>query len=130
MGARLRFWLQGLLVGLFALAVLPAPAENARAVIERAAFAAAYAMPDGTLPVLCDDHHADAPVGHGGHFASPACDACVLMAAPGLADQPFAPAGRRAAPVARDLHSPAAVGLAGHAWAPSRARAPPAILPA
>ena len=50
MGARLRHWLTGLLAGLFALAILVAPAQNARSVLERTAFLLAYALPDGSLP--------------------------------------------------------------------------------
>lgn len=128
MRARLRHWFQGLLVGLFALAILPAPAENARAVIGHAVFALAFAMPDGTLPVLCDEHPDSSGDGHGQQLSMPSCDACVLMAAPGLDDQPFLPVGRRAAPVARDRLQPADTGLPGRASAPPRARAPPSIL--
>jgi hypothetical protein len=83
----------GLLAGLFALAIVPAPAEHARAVVERAAFAIAYAMPDGTLPELCADHGGSAD-GHDRHLPRPACYACVLMAAPGLQAPPFALAAR------------------------------------
>lgn len=112
-----------LLTGLFALAIVAAPTLQARAHIERAVFAANYAMPDGTLPTICGGH--DQPVDQHRHH-TPDCSACVLMASPALSDHsPF---------VARRLEAPGSarfvldVVASGQpiAWAPHRARAPPA----
>ncbi|MBP7242963.1 hypothetical protein [Amaricoccus sp.] len=129
MGARLQFWLTGLIAGLFALAIVQAPGQHARAMAARTAFIAAYAMPDGAVPEICPGHalgDGGPADGHGRHLSAPACLACVLVAAPGLAPAAFPAAGRRGAPVAA---APCEVGpVAVHevAWAPHRARAPPA----
>lgn len=126
MGARLRYALNGLLAGLFALAMVAAPTEHARAVLERAAFAVAYAMPDGTLPELCSDHGEPAD-GHGQHLFAPACLACVIMAAPGLADRPSVTLNRAETPGRADLRIDDVTHRRQHAWALSHARAPPAV---
>ncbi|MEM9028747.1 MAG: hypothetical protein AAGC70_10310 [Pseudomonadota bacterium] len=70
------------LVALYALATLVAPwlhrsAANASPPVDLSA----YALPDGTLPVLCIGGNAasDTP-----HFDTAICDACLLSAAPGL----------------------------------------------
>lgn len=125
MGARLRRSLAALLTGLFALAIVVAPTAHARAVIGKALFVAAYAMPDGTLPDICG--HAGAPVEHHGqHRSAPACLACIIMAAPGLPDVPPAIAGRvMPAGVAPALHDRTVEGRQV-AWARQPARAPPA----
>jgi hypothetical protein len=121
--ARMRFWLSGLLVGLFALAIVPAPAQHGRAMLERASFVLAHALPDGSLPDLCADDPADP---HGRHLFGPACLACVLMAAPGLAVPPLAQPTRRATAVAANRPAPVAVAFRPARWTPLRPRAPPA----
>ena len=127
MGARGRFWLSGLLAGLFALAILPFPSLHSRAVLQRAAFAAAYAMPDGSLPELCSGHaRSGTGDGHGPHLGAAPCLACLVMAAPGLPPPPFAVSGRVGAPRTARLDAAAAPAAPGVAWAPQRARAPPA----
>lgn len=129
MDARLRFWLNGLLAGLFALAILPVPGQHARATVERIAFIAAYAMPDGTLPEICSGHGhpQDRPAdGHGQHPPIPDCLACVLMAAPGLAASPFLLPTPAVAPVDAGSGEIDAGPARGFAWPPHRARAPPA----
>ena len=124
MRTRLRFWLTGLLAGLFALAIVPAPAEHARAVLAQAVFVADYAMPDGTLPDLCSDH--GEPVdGHGRHLLEPACFACVIMAAPGLPIPCFIQAARIDAVAAADLRDRESVEALQAAWAARWARGPP-----
>jgi hypothetical protein len=126
MGAWLRFWLTGLLAGLFASAILLAPALQARMLIERATFVVAYGLPDGTLPELCSEHDRQSD-GHDRHAATSACSACVIMAAPGL---PY--------PSCLTVASTGPAALAEHvgndagpkpqlAWAPQRARAPPSV---
>ena len=118
-------WLKGLLAGLFALAMLSAPADQARSVLARAAFTVAYAMPDGALPDICGDH--GEPAGHGEHAGLPACLACILMTAPGLpAPAAVAPA-RMAAPAAAGLVAPDLPDPPAPAWQPRRARAPPPV---
>ncbi len=131
--ARLRLGLAGLLAGLFALAIVPFPALHASAVLERAAFAAAYAMPDGSLPEICSGHARPGDAagdaagdGHGGHLAAASCLACVVMAAPGLAPPPVLVRGRLGAPMAAARVAPDLPRGDGVAWAPQRARAPPA----
>jgi hypothetical protein len=123
MGSRFRRSLAGLVAGLFAFGIVVAPTAHARAVIGKALFVAAYAMPDGTLPHICG--HSE-PEDHGQHRFAAACLACVIMAAPGLPDAPLAIAGRvmpaGVAPVwrERDLE------VRQLAWARQPARAPPA----
>jgi len=123
---RLRAWLTGLLAGLFALAVLAVPGEHARMMLDRAGFALAYAMPDGTLPVLCTgtDSHDDGLPGSR-HGVAPDCLACVLLAAPGL--PPSAPplALRIAAPALADRVADRAPVPIRVAFARRHARAPP-----
>lgn len=59
---------------------------------------AAYALPDGTLPVICGHDDSGAPAGP---IASAAhCDACALAAAPGL---PPPPASALAPPLSRKV---------------------------
>jgi hypothetical protein len=126
-GATLRHWLTGLIAGLFALAVLPVPAEHSRAVIDRAGFALAYAMPDGTLPEICPDA-GDPGDRHGGtHLATSICLACVVMAAPGLAARARPAADRHLAPVPAQLSPGVAVATRGLSPVPRRARAPPLV---
>ena len=91
--AGLQRWLTGLVVGLLAVGGVLAPGQNARMVLERAAFAVAYAMPDGTLPDFCDSAGRD-DHGPAQHMLAAGCDACLLMAAPGLATNPPALAAR------------------------------------
>lgn len=124
MGARLRYVLNGLLAGLFALAMVAAPSEHARAVLDRAAFAVAYAMPDGSLPELCSDH-GEQTDGHGQHLIASACLACVIMAAPGLADRPSVTLSRPETAGRADLRSDDVTHRRQGAWASSHARAPP-----
>lgn len=128
MWTHLKLWLNAILAGLFALAIVPAPAEQARAVVERAAFALAYAMPDGTLPELCADHSGSSEE-HSQHLLTPACFVCVLMVTPGLPAPPFAPPAPIATAVAADRHDRNATGLRQVAWALQWARAPPLGLP-
>ena len=122
---RLRSCLTGLLAGLFVLAILPAPAQHTRALIERAAFALSYALPDGTLPALCSEHGAPSD-GHNRHVFAPACFACIIMSAPGL-PAPVTNLIRIGGGVAlaeyhvRDISAGCQIALASH-----RARAPPA----
>ena len=124
MRAIIRRSLAGLLTGLFAFAIVVAPAAHARAVIGKALFVAAYAMPDGTLPHICG--HSEPVEDHGQHRLATACLACVIMAAPGLPDVPLAIAGRvMPAGVAPVLHERDAEGRQV-AWARQPARAPPA----
>jgi hypothetical protein len=113
-----------LLTGLFAFGIVVAPTTHARAVIEKALFVAAYAMPDGTLPHICGSSE---PVeDHGHDRLAPACLACVIMAAPGLPDVPLAVADRvEPAGVAPELHGHDVGGRQGD-WARQPARAPPA----
>ena len=124
MGARSGFFSKALLAGLFALAMVSAPAEHARAVLGRALFVAAYAMPDGTLPDLCA-HEGGTEDEHGQHVVAPACLACVIMAAPGLADRPPAVPLRSATSAPLEFHAGNVIGWQETAWAPQRARAPP-----
>ncbi len=123
MRVRLRNWTMGLLAGLFALAIVPAPAEHARAVVERAAFAVAYAMPDGTLPDICGEH--DGSTGHEQHLLTPACYACVIMAAPGLVALPLAAATRVATALETVRHDRDTSWLRQFAETSRQARAPP-----
>jgi hypothetical protein len=100
------------------------PGLHARAVLERAAFAVAYALPDGSLPEICSGHDAEGD-GHARHLLAPACLACVLMAAPGHAASSFLVAERPDMPVAA---APQADGFApgrSLVWTPQSARAPP-----
>ncbi|MFO1142170.1 MAG: hypothetical protein U1E59_07235 [Amaricoccus sp.] len=117
-------WLTGLLVGLLALGGVLAPGQNARMALERATFALAYAMPDGTLPAFCEG--AGVPDGiPARHLASTACDACLLMAAPGLA---AAPVGCFARVCAAGVQQPVAPSPGAHRVAgagPPPVRAPP-----
>jgi hypothetical protein len=122
MGATLRSWLTGALAGLFVLAVVQAPAQHARVVAERAAFSAAHAMPHGTSSGI---HHDEASDGHGRHMLTPACFACVIMAAPGLPVASSAQASRIGV-AARVVDFGEAVAPREVGWAPQRARAPPA----
>ena len=125
-GTKSRAWLAGLLCGLFAFAGLAVPAQHARMVIERAALELAYAMPDGTLPALCDEGMG---MGHGPadpHAALPDCLACVLMGAPGLACAPLSKLARVGAPAAADDAVAPASLRRQFARAGRHARAPPA----
>jgi hypothetical protein len=125
MRARARFWLCGLVAGLFALAILPFPALHASAVLQRAAFAAAHAMPDGSLPELCSGH-APSETGDGQHLNAAPCLACLVMAAAVLPPPSFAIGGRARAPHAAWVDAAVAPAPPGLAWAAGRARAPPA----
>lgn len=117
-----RPWLHGLLAGLLALAAIAAPAQHERMMLGRAVAEPATAHGHGTHA----GHGAPAG-GHHEHLATPACFACVLMAAPGLPTAPFAGLVRFAAPEAArpEAHVPAAV--PGTARSARHARAPPAI---
>ena len=83
---------------------------------------AAYAMPDGTLPTICD--------GGGGHRPAPCpmhCPACLVAASPGLLVTPSAVGPARATLIAV-AEVPAGVSLPQGPRLPcERARAPPAI---
>ena len=83
---------------------------------------AAYAMPDGTLPQLCDGsdgHHPPSP-------GQPHCPACLVAASPGLLAPPLVVVGTTAAPGMR-LGLPAVdPPAAAPPWRPRLARAPPA----
>src|ERR1039458_10301819 len=50
--------------------------------IARSAELAQFALPDGTLPIICGQNSADDHGNSGEH--APCCDACCLTAAPGL----------------------------------------------
>jgi hypothetical protein len=125
--AGLRRWLTGLAIVLLVVGSMLAPVQNARMVLERAAFALAYAMPDGTLPLFCGgsdrEDHGPAP----SHLAGMSCDACLLMAAPGLAAPSPTPPARAALPVEPDpiAPEPPLCGVAGAG--PPPARAPPTL---
>ena len=120
-----RYWLQGLLAGLFALALALVPMQHARAMLDAALFALDYAMPDGTLPEICSGDHAP-DEDHGQHTAAPACLDCLIVT-PGLAGAPaIAPARSRVATAPGFDQERAEVGLQV-AWAPQRARAPPFV---
>ena len=126
MGASFRNLVQALIAGMFAFAMVLVPAQHARAVLERAVYVASYAMPDGTLPDICADGHSSAD-GHGGHVVAPACMACVVMGAPGLADPPSVVVARVVASTAARFASDCARNGLPVVWAPQRARAPPAL---
>ena len=123
--APIRFWLSGLLVGLFALATVPAPAQHARAVLERAIFVLAHAMPDGSLPDLCSDNSRSED-GRGQHHFAPACLACVLMAAPGLSVPSWVQPTRLATAAPADISAADAAAPHLPRRSPLRPRAPPA----
>jgi len=124
MGTSLRAWLAGHLVGLLALAAVAVPGQHTRMVLERATIEIAYAMPDGTLPVLCDaDDGKGAP--HGSHAVPPDCLACLLMAAPGLAPAPRPEPGRIATPTDAGPAGHTALARLDFAFPGQRARAPP-----
>jgi hypothetical protein len=127
MGAGARFWLSGLVAGLFALAILPFPSLHASAMLERAAFAAAYAMPDGSLPELCSGHAlSETEDGHGQHLNAAPCLACLVMTAADLPPPSYAVGGRAGAPLAAWVDAAVAPAPPALAWAARRARAPPA----
>ena len=44
---------------------------------------AAYILPDGSVPIICGDV-GNRDAGHGSKHTSPVCDACRLVAAPGM----------------------------------------------
>ena len=124
MGTSPRAWLAGLLAGLFALAAVAVPGQHTRMVLERATLELAYAMPDGTLPVLCAaEDGKGAP--HGSHTVPPDCLACLLMAAPGLAPAPLPEPARVAAPTAASPAVQVALARLELAFPGQRARAPP-----
>jgi hypothetical protein len=125
MGASSRNRLLALFAGLFALAMALVPAQHASAVLARAMFVASYAMPHGTLPELCADGHASAD-DHGQHILAPACMACVVMAAPGLANPPAVLVVRVSPSATAGFHAECSRTVLPSVWAPSRARAPPA----
>lgn len=123
MGGTVRYWLQGLLAGLFALALALVPMQHARAMLDAAFFALDYAMLDGTLPEICSGDHAPDD-DHGQHTAAPACLGCLIVT-PGLVGPPaIAPARSRVATAAGFGQERAEVALPV-AWTPQRARAPP-----
>jgi hypothetical protein len=124
MGARPRLALILLVAALFAAAAVSVPGIHTRAVIERAAFTLAYAMPDGTLPGICPDGAGISEVPDGHHAKAAACLACVIMTAPGFAPMALA-ALARLEPPDRVRLAPVAVAAAGLAWNPAHARAPP-----
>jgi hypothetical protein len=124
-GIRLRAWLTGLLAGVFALAALAVPAQHTRMTLERAALELAYAMPDGTLPVLCTGSEEDR-LRDTQHAVSPDCLACVLSVAPGLPHAAPPCAVRVGLPVAVDRVAHRAATPIRTAFARRHARAPPA----
>jgi hypothetical protein len=67
---------------------------------------AAYALPDGTLPTLCQDGE----TGKAPSVVSAACDACLLTAAPGLLPCETLASS---SPVYTDLILPAGDGVLG-----------------
>ncbi|HMQ93262.1 MAG TPA: hypothetical protein PKA33_17690 [Amaricoccus sp.] len=116
--------MQALLAGFFALAIVQAPALNARIVIERTVYALDYALPGGILPELCTD------VGHPAHddekhILTPACFACVLVAAPGLATAAPGEATRALFATDADFRIGRAIGRPQAASAAQLARGPP-----
>ena len=124
MDARLRYRLQGLLAGLLALALTLGPVQHARAALETAAYALAYAMPDGTLPEICSGDHAPGD-DHGQHAGAPVCVACLIVGLPALVAPPaVAPARSRMATAAGFGPGGADAGRQV-VWTLQRARAPP-----
>jgi hypothetical protein len=123
MGIGLRAWLAGLLVGLFALAAVAVPGQHTRMLLDRATLELAYAMPDGTLPMLCAaEDGSDVPHGHA---VSPDCLACLLMAAPGIAPAPLPEPARIAAATDAGLAGHTALARLDLAFPGQLARAPP-----
>lgn len=121
MVAKLRFWLSGLFAALFVLAIGPAPAEHARAVLQQTVAA--------TMQTDCPHgmHGHGAPAeGHDRHQFMPACMACVLMMAPGLPAPAFTPDRPIAIAVTVDAFPESAVAAQELPWLSRRARAPPA----
>lgn len=133
MAKRLNIWLKVLLVGLLALATVPVPGAHARSMVVAADFAAAYAMPDGTLPELCGGH-GDLPdgaagtgPGHGGHHRLADCLGCIALGPLALPGRAAALPVRRLVPVAPVPRVGVLVGgrqVAADSW---HARAPPAF---
>jgi len=120
---RLQPWLTAMLAGLFALVMVAAPTQQAHALIERAAFAVASAMPDGTIPDICSGHDRRGE-GHDQHLFSPACSACLLMSASGL-PTPQSTLARVSPALAVDHCIARTASQAQVTWATQRARAPP-----
>ena len=120
-----RLWLNALLAGLFALAVVAAPAEHARSVVARAGLNTAHPMPDGAMPGTHGGHAGHAG-GHGEHLNLPACFACILMAAPGL---PVPAGGLPTCPTdkapAESFEGRSLVTARATEWRPCHPRAPP-----
>lgn len=126
MDATLRYRMQGLLAGLFALALTVVPIQHTRMVLETAAYALDYAMPDGALPDICAGDHLSGG-DHGQHPGTPTCLDCLIAAAPALAAAPaVAPARSRLATAAGFGRERAHAGRQV-AWTPQRARAPPPV---
>jgi hypothetical protein len=114
-------WLSALLAGVIALAALAAPPMHARMVWDGMVEHHLYAMPDGTLPDICPGGD---NLAHSRHIAPP-CDACVLVAAPGILPAP-AFAAQRTARVRTTLRRPSGPAFrAGRIRHTQRARGPP-----
>jgi hypothetical protein len=125
MEPRVRHWLTGLVAGLVAWALVQAPAQHARAVLEQARTAAAHADVSHGMSHGTHDHGKPAER-HDRHQFMPACMACVLMTAPGLPGHTIMADGLIVRSASVEVAGEAVVASRQVPWAPQRARAPPA----